>query len=356
MFLSVGEPAPWFVAESNINPRFHFSTVAGRYVILCFLNSSGDRVTQKILEDWVKFPGAIDGSSWCLFAVSTDPEDRQKQRLTSPIPEPRIFWDFDHKISGLYRVIDSDGVYHHCTYILDERLRVWGIIPFGDRPENHIPYLISILPKLPPIPPEGMAAVQAPILVVPRVFEPELCRALIAYYHQHGGQESGFMREKDGKTVGIKDSTFKRRRDQTILDPDLRSAAMYRIHDRLVPEIQKAFQFQATRIERHIVACYDSSDRGFFHPHRDNTTPGTAHRRFAVSVNLNTGEYEGGMLRFPEFGRQTYTAPAGGAIVFSCSLLHEATPVTAGCRYAYLPFLYDDAAAKIRDENLQFIE
>ncbi|MEB3882818.1 2OG-Fe(II) oxygenase [Lyngbya sp. CCY1209] len=178
----------------------------------------------------------------------------------------------------------------------------------------------------------------------------------MAYYHQHGGQESGFMREKDGKTVGIKDPTFKRRRDQTILDPDLRSTAMFRIHNRLAPEIQKAFQFQATRIERHIVACYDSSDRGFFRPHRDNTTKGTAHRRFAVSVNLNTGEYEGGMLRFPEFGCQTYTVPAGGAIVFSCSLLHEATPVTAGRRYAYLPFLYDDAAAKIREENLQFIE
>ncbi len=61
------------------------------------------------------------------------------------------------------------------------------------------------------------------------------------------------------------------------------------------------------------------------------------------------------MLRFPEFGGQTYTAPAGGAVVFSCSLLHEATPVTQGVRYAYLPFLYDDAGAKIRERNLQFV-
>lgn len=130
---------------------------------------------------------------------------------------------------------------------------------------------------------------------------------------------------------------------------------MYRIHDRLTPEIAKAFQFCATRIERHIVACYDSHSGGFFKPHRDNTTKGTAHRRFAVSLNLNTGEYEGGKLRFPEFGKRTYEAPAGDAVVFSCSLLHEATPVTQGLRYAYLPFLYDDAAAKIREENLQFL-
>ncbi len=84
-------------------------------------------------------------------------------------------------------------------------------------------------------------------------------------------------------------------------------------------------------------------------------TKGTAHRRFAVSLNLNTGEYEGGLLWFPEFGRQQYAAPAGGAVVFSCSLLHEATPVTSGSRYVFLPFLYDDEAARIRQQNLQYL-
>jgi hypothetical protein len=42
-------------------------------------------------------------------------------------------------------------------------------------------------------------------------------------------------------------------------------------------------------------------------------------------------------------------------VVFSCSLLHEATPITAGKRYAFLPFLYDDAAAKIRQKNLKYL-
>lgn len=191
--------------------------------------------------------------------------------------------------------------------------------------------------------------------MVPRVFEPEFCQELIAYYNLHGGGESGFMREVEGRTIGIQDPTFKRRRDQNIFDERLQTEAIYRIHDRLVPEIHRAFQFKATRIERHIVACYDGKSGGFFRPHRDNTTKGTAHRKFAVSLNLNTGQYQGGLLRFPEFGRQTYTAPAGGAVVFSCSLLHEATPVTQGLRYAYLPFLYDDAAAKIREMNLQFL-
>jgi len=73
------------------------------------------------------------------------------------------------------------------------------------------------------------------------------------------------------------------------------------------------------------------------------------------TINLNAEEYEGGDLRFPEFGQATYRAPTGGAVVFSCSLLHEATPVTKGTRYGFLPFLYNDEAAQIREENSVFL-
>jgi hypothetical protein len=103
-------------------------------------------------------------------------------------------------------------------------------------------------------------------------------------------------------------------------------------------------------------ACYDAETGGRFQPHRDNTTKGTAHRRFAVTINLNTEEYEGGELRFPEFGLRTYIAPIGGAVVFSCSLLHEATVVSSGKRFVYLPFLYDEAGAKVRATNVQFLD
>jgi predicted 2-oxoglutarate/Fe(II)-dependent dioxygenase YbiX len=189
------------------------------------------------------------------------------------------------------------------------------------------------------------------VLILPRVFEPAFCRRLVALYEERGGGESGFMRDVGGKTVGILDPGHKRRKDLNIEEEALQAQIRARLNARLVPEIRRAFQFKATRIERYIVACYDAADKGFFRAHRDNTTLGTAHRRFAVTINLNTGEYDGGDLCFPEFGPQTYRAPAGGAVVFSCSLLHEATPVTEGVRYATLPFLYDDAAARVREAN-----
>ena len=201
----------------------------------------------------------------------------------------------------------------------------------------------------------GGSKVQAPVLVVPRLFEPALCRRLIDHYEARGGKDSGVMRDREGMTVGEYDHSFKRRRDQEIEDETLRQACIALVQRRLVPEIRKAYSFEATRIERHIVACYDAQSGGWFRPHRDNGGKATAHRRFAVTLNLNTGEYEGGELRFPEFGRRAYSVEAGGAIVFGCGMLHEATPVTRGRRYAYLPFLYDEQAAKVRDGNRRFL-
>jgi predicted 2-oxoglutarate/Fe(II)-dependent dioxygenase YbiX len=188
------------------------------------------------------------------------------------------------------------------------------------------------------------------VLVLPRVLEPALCGRLVALYEAGGGAESGFMVERDGRTVGVYDDSRKRRRDQPIEDRALQAAIRARIGRRIAPEMRKAFQFDPTRIERYIVACYDGASGGHFRAHRDNTTPATAHRRFAVTVNLND-DFEGGELWFPEFGPRRYRPPAGGAAVFSCSLLHEARPVAAGRRYALLPFLYDDAAARLREAN-----
>ena len=62
--------------------------------------------------------------------------------------------------------------------------------------------------------------------------------------------------------------------------------------------------------------------------------------------------FTGGDLRFPEFGPRCYRPPTGGAVVFCCSLLHEVTPVTAGVRYAFLPFLYDEAGERLRLTHL----
>ena len=57
-----------------------------------------------------------------------------------------------------------------------------------------------------------------------------------------------------------------------------------------------------------------------------------------------------------EFSPEGLVAPPGGAVVFSCSLLHSVQPVTRGRRFAFLPFLYDEAAAALRAENLRYFD
>ena len=73
----------------------------------------------------------------------------------------------------------------------------------------------------------------------------------------------------------------------------------------------------------------------------------------AMTLNLNTEAYDGGHLRFPEYGSTLYRPDTGEAVIFSCSLLHEAMPVTQGRRFALLTFFYGDAEAKIRAQDQQ---
>ena len=61
-----------------------------------------------------------------------------------------------------------------------------------------------------------------------------------------------------------------------------------------------------------------------------------------------------GAVKVPRVWTQTYRPPTG-CCVFSCSLLHEATPVTKGVRYVFLPFLYDEAARKVREDNFKYV-
>jgi peroxiredoxin/predicted 2-oxoglutarate/Fe(II)-dependent dioxygenase YbiX len=358
--LQFGAPIPQFEARTTLVSRFHFDTVVGRYVVLCFFGTASDPEVRRLLEKVTERQSVFDGHNVAFFGVSIDPEDERSGRVREMHPGVHLIWDFDCRVSRLFgAALPVEGApsaqpYKRFSVLLDERSRVVAVLPLGEPPEKHLERLLQALDALPKL--DESAPATAPVLIVPRLFEPELCRALIRYYEELGGGDSGFMQEVDGKTVGVFDYSHKRRRDQEILDETLRKACMVRIHDRLVPEILKAYQFSATRIERYIVACYEAETSGHFRAHRDNTTKGTAHRKFAVSLVLNTGEFEGGGLSFPEFGRRAHFPPAGGAVVFSCSLMHEVSPVTGGKRYAFLPFLYDDAAALLRQENLQFVQ
>ena len=125
---------------------------------------------------------------------------------------------------------------------------------------------------------------------------------------------------------------------------------------RVLPEIHRAFHCPIKYIEEFKIVRYDADVGGYFRPHRDNTTPGTAHRRFAMTLNLNAEHYDGGELCFPEFGNATYKPATGEAVIFSCNLLHEATEITSGQRYVLLSFMYDEAGRKLLERYRQAVQ
>jgi len=354
------EPTPGFTAPSARNENFAFNTLAGRPVVLSFFGSAGHPLGRRLASDLMAASERLGADRAVFCGVSFDPADRDPARVRER-PAFVVFHDEALAVGKLWGVVAADArpggalAFHPISFVLDERLRVYAVLPVGDA-ARHVEELQALLAAMPRACGPDRQQGWAPVLAVPRIFEPAFCRRLIDYYESVGGQPSGFMREREGRTFGVLDQTFKRRFDVEIKDAALKQAGRQRIARRLVPEIQRAFQFATTHIERDIVACYDAGEGGYFRPHRDNTTRGTAHRRFAVTVNLNAEEHEGGDLRFPEFGPASYRAETGGAVVFSCSLLHEATPVTAGRRYCYLPFLYDAAGAALRQENSRYLD
>ncbi len=345
MSITLGGLAPRFTAATVANPRFSSAAFGGRYVLLAFLPTEGAARTQA-MDALAAHRGLFDDVRISAFGVLRDAASIERARDQAGL---RWFLDRDGAVSRIFDALGPDDEPAPRWVLLDPFEAVLAISPIAATEA-----FFAMLRGLPAPEDHAGVPVTAPVLVIPRILDRDLCRRLVGYYDRTGGEVSGVMREIDGKTVGVVDA-YKRRRDAIITEDGLLDEVHASLKHRLLPQIRKAFQFQVTRLERNIVACYDAADGGYFMPHRDDTTRGTAHRRFACTINLNTEDYDGGELRFPEFGPKVYRAPTGGAVIFSCSLLHEAMPVTRGRRYAYLPFLYDEAAAAIREANLDSV-
>lgn len=350
-----GDPAPWFVQRCTV-PKGIYSLEAfgGRFMVLCFLHSSASPAGKAALGVIQRQRMTFDDVNVSLFGVTTDPDDERLGRLVADIPGIRFFWDMDGSVSRLYGAL-PEGVRSQggtperpMWFVLDPMLRIVAALPFeeGNMREEALVAVLRGLPKI------ERYAVDRPVpaLILSDIFEPAFCEHLVQHYRRTGSHESGVLASSGGQVQARLDPGVKRRRDCAVRDPELVRQIQLRMMRRVVPMLHHATQFTATRLERLLVACYDSKDQGRFGPHRDNTVPANAHRRFACSVSLND-DYAGGELQFPEFGQRRLRAPAGAAIVFSCSMLHQVMPVTRGARFVLLPFLFDEEGERIRQAN-----
>ncbi len=217
-------------------------------------------------------------------------------------------------------------------YLLDANQRVIGLAS-PDHPDQALPQAVERL---------GMwrrwrqndPQSGAPVLQIPDLLPLQLCRRLIEAWQaqHHEGAVSA------GGSQNFYDHSKKRNQEHVVGDRGLLGEVTHYLSRRLGSELAKVFAYHLPyRFENFIVLGYEVERQDFFGLHRDRYRPEHP-RRFAMSLNLND-DYEGGLLRFPEYSDKVYRPPAGGACVFSCSLLHEALPVTRGRRLAMTTFI-----------------
>jgi predicted 2-oxoglutarate/Fe(II)-dependent dioxygenase YbiX/peroxiredoxin len=340
----LGDPVPWFSAPIVTGGSFDLHVSAGRWVVLSFLGSPANPRAMAEIAELARASSSLGEDHVIVGCVFTaHPDDVAS---LAAISSNKLFFlaDYDGAISRTFGAHEMPR-----TVVLDPMLRAVADIAW-DMPQGHAETVGNVLRGLPSVDDSAGVPMFAPALIVPRVFSFEICDFLVQFYEQQGGVDSGFQFDVAGKTTTLSDWRLKRRSDVAVAAPEVRELVRGQIVRRLLPAIEQFFQFRATRMDRYIVACYDSEVGGHFHRHRDNVNAGAQHRRFAVSINLNNN-FEGCDLTFPEFGRKTYRPSEGGALVFSCGALHQVTPVTKGRRYAFLAFLYGEEDVKKREAN-----
>lgn len=317
--------------------------------MLCFLPTNVNAATLRLLEYLSAQAPVFEAESVMIFAVTRGDGDSGMSDAARSWLKGKTLFDRAGRVFRAYDVPDpspprDEAAAGVLTYLVDRRMRVDRRV---DTPSAlvHVGEILSWVRYR-----ERTDAVDveqpdfggfAPVLMIPGVFEPDFCRLVLSWFAAAPKYDSGFMHQSGENTVGMIDYARKRRTDVMLKDYEQRLAIQNRLARRVFPEMGRAFQYQVTRIERYVVACYDSSQGDHFHKHRDNATRATIHRKFALTVNLNDG-YEGGALTFPEHGDTEYRPPLGAGVVFSCGLMHQANPVIRGRRFAFLSFFHDE--------------
>ena len=342
--LEVGDPAVPFVLESDggkqVNLRSDY--LAGRPIVLLFYSDAGgpaavaellafrDRFDElKALETeilGIRVAGADDNTALRVahdirFHMLADPDGRVTAGYgLPPASVVAILLDTNQRIAAMLPNTDDERLADRLVQRIAELMAVRQITPMGPHP---------------------------PVLVIPGVLSAAECRWLMQIYHTQGQiwrdhKEIAAQGYTEDFKCRVPDYGRSDRIDHVVNNPATLERLATRFQRRIVPEIQKAFQYKVTRREYLRITCYEGSRGGHAVGHRDNPTKELAHRRFACSINLNSEQFEGGELRFREYGEHRYKPASGAALVFSASMLHEALAVDAGRRFVLLTQLFGD--------------
>jgi peroxiredoxin/predicted 2-oxoglutarate/Fe(II)-dependent dioxygenase YbiX len=331
--LDAGDTAPIVHAPDHAgNPvATGVDRLAGKPILLLFCPSL-DEATLIAFSDAADELAALQATMFAITRHGTEANAAAHARLSLPFA---ILADTRADIFKGYGVDPYPAAPFPTLFILDAGHRVACVLERIEPPALAAEALAE-LHRIGNARPTTRLRAHPPVLVLPCMLSHADCdflaaiwRRQVAEYSTDGFTNAGTEREAGDFKV-VHDGSYGRAVEYIVQDEALQRFIDGRLRRRLLPEIRKAFQATGLQREGYRIAGYEAG--GFISPHRDNSIPTNANRRFTMTVNLNAGDYEGGELRFREYGEQLYAVERGTAIVWSASLLHEVLPVTKGRR------------------------
>jgi len=311
--------------------------VSGKPVLLLFAPSLEDDAVAAGLQAFGAAAAHLESLKATLFVISRagiEPNAAARERLALPYA---ILADAKADIFKAYGIDPHPAMPSLTLFILDAGHRAARVLERME-PKPMIAETLAELERLSLARPVETLRSHPPVLLLPRMLSLGDCDYLVEIWHHNvpeyttDGFTNAGTRTEAGDYKVVHDGAYGKAVEYIVQDQALQRFIDKRMRRRLLPEIKKAFQASGLKREGYRIAGYESRAGGYLNPHRDNSTPANAHRRFTMTINLNASAYEGGALRFREYGEQLYDVERGTAIVWSASLLHEVLPVTKGYR------------------------
>ncbi len=318
--------------------------LSGKTLVLIFLNDASEATAVPILKAFSSKRDAFERLRSTVVAICSTSDAAHNRALKRSS-------DFAWSIAG-----DSTGAVF-ASYGLHKKndtavrivvltplrqVRVWFDTP--DDIHETVSEIMSLLKNSQVAEEARWAPPHPPILLIPNVLSPEECGQLVQSFET--GSPLMIRPPRAGEIAGnykipVYEHDRQDRVDQIIKDEKTLAFIDERLWGRITPMIQKAFAFEVTRREDLHIARYVGDRGGNTMGHRDNVSAATGYRRFALSMSLNE-DFEGGEIVFKEFSPRGYRPPAGTAMVFSSSLLHEVQETTKGTRYNLISHLFNE--------------
>lgn len=342
----VGDKLPYFTLRDNrgISISSRDDHLAGKHSLYIFINSASLEQDSNLLSNLIS--PEIEFDDFNIFIVTSNSKTNENLelermlRLNQPI------------------LLDSSGVFCASSGFLKEgniNSRVILTTPMNqitkifDWPYNASDVRSQFMQQITADLNRDQTMwfpCHAPVLMIPNVLSQEECNFLIDCFDK---EDKLFVNSAEANKlqsnykIPIYEHNRQDRIDLILKDRALLAKLDQKIAAKINPEISKAFAFNVNRREELHVARYEGKRDGNLMGHRDNTSPQTAYRKFALSLNLNDN-YSGGEVFFKEYSKQGYKSAAGTAIIFSSSLLHEVSETTKGTRYTLISHLFNDSS------------